>query len=88
MNLPEKQEFVVTKKGKVEAVEEKEALDNSLKNGDMKNKQERTKFIEEAMKEPVVENMKPGLEDEFAEVKKSVEDIQLKISQQQPIEVD
>ena len=88
MTLPEKQDFVVTKKGKVETVEEKEALDNSLKNGDLKNKQERAKFIEEAMKEPVAENIKSGLEDEFAEVRKSVEDIQLKLSQQQPMEVD
>lgn len=114
MALPEKEEFVVTKKGKIEAVEEKEALDNSLKNADMKNKQERAKFVDEAMKdsvekiaeennpteeltarltevlcpEPVSENIKSGLEDEFAEVKKSVEDIQLKLSQQQPMEVD
>ena len=88
MALPEKQDFVVTKKGKVETVEEKEALDNSLKNGDLKNKQERAKFIEEAMQEPVTENIKSGLEDEFAEVRKSVEDIQLKLSQQQPMEVD
>ena len=114
MALPEKEEFVVTKKGKIEAVEEKEALDNSLKNADMKNKQERAKFVDEVMKdsvekvaeennltedlttrltevlcpEPSSENIKSGLEDEFAEVKKSVGDIQLKLSQQQPIEVD
>lgn len=126
LQLPDKQEFVVTKKGKVESVEEAEALDNSLKNTTMKKKQDREKFVAEAMEEgasdadadadaipeqPKTEedsmqnnadaemnetcrqeqimNVIPsGLEEEFAEMKKSVKDIQDKLSKQQPLEVD
>jgi len=47
-----------------------------------------TRLTEVLCPEPTAENIKSGLEDEFAEVKKSVEDIQLKLSQQQPMEVD
>jgi len=127
LDLPEKQEFTVVKKGKAESVDETEALDNSLKNADMKKKQDRERFIAEAMEntntenvdisiehpktkvnleitaikkhapsidigdfsqEAIVDNMPSGLEEEIAEMKKSVKEIQDKLAEQKPVEVD